>query len=101
MRNRGELAEGWYDPATLKRALASTTSTDGFVQSRRNRDSPDYGPSISKENSDEDVLGPTLPSQTVAISQRDRMQGPGIPNMQDLELQQGKWPLSSISWSRV
>ena len=90
VRNRGELAEGWYDPATLQKALASTAMNDDFIEPQRNRESPDYGPHISKDSSGEDAVGPSLPSREVAVSKRDGVAGPGIPNLHDLELQQGR-----------
>ena len=89
VRNRGELAEGWYDPATLQKALASTAMNDDFIEPRRNRESPDYGPHMSKDSSDEDAVGPSLPGGEVAVSKGDRIAGPGIPSLHDLELQQG------------
>ena len=95
MRNRGELAEGWYDPATLNKAQASAAQNDESLEPLAIRESPDYGPSIPQENSDEDLVGPSLPNQELAIGTRSKNPGPGIPNLQDLELQRGRQPSPS------
>ncbi len=89
VRNRGELAEGWYDPATLQKAQASAATSSDFVETRRSRNSPTYSPVRPEASSDEDLVGPTLPGQEVAAFKRSKRQGPGIPNLQDLELQRG------------
>lgn len=53
MRNRGELAEGWYDPVTLQKAIDSSAENDvgGSNEDKhteepprhQRRASPDYG----------------------------------------------------------
>ncbi|KAJ5439938.1 uncharacterized protein N7458_010936 [Penicillium daleae] len=90
--NLGELAEGWYDPATLERARKSAAE---YQPGPTERASPDYGrggpsrdvgaaPPASHDEDDEEEYGPTLP---VPGSTRDvSHSGPTIPNMQDLEL---------------
>ncbi|KAJ5683320.1 hypothetical protein N7462_006485 [Penicillium macrosclerotiorum] len=88
--NRGELAEGWYDPATLEKARQSAAE---YQQSgEQNRASPDYGPAEQAtgsrepagEDDDDEEFGPTLPR---FVSMRaTTSSGPTIPNMQDLEL---------------
>lgn len=92
MRNRGELAEGWYDPATLQKAQASATSNDG---------APATGPRVSPtydrvdeadESSDEDAVGPALPGNKPRSHPAGKKPGPAIPNSQDLELQRGTFP---------
>lgn len=91
MRNRGELAEGWYDPATLHKAQASAVSNSTKPEpSQQPRGSPKYGsPTEAEESSDDDIVGPTLPGQHVALSKGNRRAGPAIPNLQDLELKRG------------
>ena len=88
MRNRGELAEGWYDPATLERAQASAVSNSTIGGSGRSRrQSPEYNRQI--ESSDDDGPGPALPSGKDLNHQGNKRSGPAIPNLQDLELQRG------------
>lgn len=91
MRNRGELAEGWYDPATKQKAVQSsnTVSTKSSSPARQRRPSPDYAsrapPQDADTDTDEDAIGPALPSQDV----RSRRAGPAVPSLQDLELRNG------------
>ena len=94
VRNRGELAEGWYDPATLQRAQASATSETIKPKSQsRPRDSPSDGsPRKAEESSDEDVVGPSMPGGETQVYKSNKRSGPAIPNLQDLELQRGKAP---------
>jgi hypothetical protein len=91
MRNRGELAEGWYDPTTKQRAIASAIPPATATHPTANRrPSPDYGPSLQSshlvEGSDEDDFGPAVPTQM----QHPKRAGPAIPSMQDLQLRDGK-----------
>ncbi|KAI9815299.1 MAG: hypothetical protein M1827_002779 [Pycnora praestabilis] len=89
--NRGELAEGWYDPSTKQKAIASASIEEASseVRTRRPQDSPEFGVerktrSLERDNeSDDDVVGPALPG----YEPKDRRVGPAIPNMQDLALQ--------------
>ncbi len=94
VRNRGELAEGWYDPATLQKAQASATSDTVKPGSRRRpRDSPSYdSPRRAEESSDEDAVGPTMPGDETQVYKGSKKSGPAIPNLQDLELQRGTAP---------
>lgn len=91
VRNRGELAEGWYDPATLEKAQASASSSAAHTERQsRPRDSPSYGsPKRLEESSDEDIVGPTMPGSETKVYKSDKRPGPAIPNLQDLELQRG------------
>ncbi|KAI5464694.1 hypothetical protein BGZ63DRAFT_401617 [Mariannaea sp. PMI_226] len=83
--NRGELAEGWYDPEVFARAKEE-------VQERpRDREEMDkahevdaQSPNVERERdgSDEDDYGPVLPGS----SKSTRRAGPGIPTLQDLSL---------------
>ncbi|TKA77364.1 hypothetical protein B0A49_01503 [Cryomyces minteri] len=85
--NRGELAEGWYDPATQQKALEAPTPAPEDFSTRRQRDSPDYGLAASRQpqddnsDNDDDDYGPALPGQQLT----SRRSGPAIPTMQDLE----------------
>lgn len=107
VRNRRELAEGWYDPATLQKAVASTHAYDEAQRDdrsakRQRRESLDghkpqqKQPSpvqhaklgLSEDSDSDDSIGPTLPGRDHP-SRTSRM-GPSIPNMQDLELKRGK-----------
>ena len=93
VRNRGDLAEGWYDPATLQKARASTASALSVAEpEKRLRGSPQYGsPPGAGESSEEDIVGPTLPGQEVSIHRSNKRAGPAIPNLQDLELRRGQY----------
>jgi hypothetical protein len=105
-RNRGELAEGWYDPSTLQKAIASSVEsqeksrdvTSRNQESRPNRDigigerSGKSGTGSGSE-SDESV-GPTLPGKE-GRSMGSRM-GPSIPKGDDLELKRGATSLNFL-----
>ncbi|KAK8157166.1 hypothetical protein IWX90DRAFT_441836 [Phyllosticta citrichinensis] len=107
--NRGELAEGWYDPNTLQKAIDSSpiaeeagdhgAATRSSDQARRA--SPDYGAGraaaaaagsshgqdhdMDEEEDSEDEFGPAaLPGQ---VSTRASRVGPTVPRLDDLELQ--------------
>ncbi|KAF3386852.1 hypothetical protein F1880_001112 [Penicillium rolfsii] len=91
--NHGELAEGWYDPATLEKARQNAAE---YLSGPTERTSPDYGrgessrdesaaaPQAEDDDEDEEEYGPTLPvpGSTKSVTHS----GPTIPNMQDLEL---------------
>ncbi|KAJ5643759.1 uncharacterized protein N7484_006266 [Penicillium longicatenatum] len=93
--NRAELAEGWYDPATLQRARESITERSPPAEAKRG--SPDYARDEQKENvdnkapptaeeddDDDDEYGPTLPQ--LNSGRGFTQSGPTIPRLQDLEL---------------
>ncbi|KAI9864342.1 MAG: hypothetical protein M1813_003262 [Trichoglossum hirsutum] len=87
--NRGELAEGWYDPSTKKKAQEPASSDERSGQpSGQRRASPDYGvvenlpPATEGEDSDDNVVGPMLPSHRST----GRRSGPAVPRIDDLEL---------------
>ena len=95
VRNRGELAEGWYDPATLQKAVRSAEETKTYIRNPgRRRGSPDYGPGPEDEDytaessGDDDDIGPALPNANPRTDKRHRS-GPAIPSLQDLELRRG------------
>jgi len=89
-RNRGELAEGWYDPATKLKAdefFATTLTHD--------RSSPDYKGAAPEANNthdeeeedrngDSDGYGPHPPSASSTHANRVRSAGPSAPTFQDL-----------------
>ena len=96
-RNRGELAEGWYDPTMLQKAIQPLPKS----QSRR-RPSPIYDDKINEgsqakernteESSSEDEgPGPALPGIEHKSKSRPSRSGPAIPTMQDLELKRGRY----------
>lgn len=91
-RNRGELAEGWYDPATLQKAKASAATTEAQPESRkRKRESPVYDEVRKQdEDSNEDEVGPAPMARSVHGYARGARPGAAIPNMQDLEMRRGK-----------
>ena len=91
LRNRGELAEGWYEPATLRKAQASAAASSapaGLPTSRRTQPHRKIG-GDADESSDDDVVGPALPSDQSAAQQARNKSGPLMPNLDDLELQRG------------
>ena len=93
VRNRGDLAEGWYDPITLQKAQSSAASASSTTEpERRPRGSPQYGsPAGAEDSSEEDVVGPTLPGQDNSNHKSNERAGPAIPNLQDLELRRGQY----------
>lgn len=102
MRNRGELAEGWYDPETLRKAQIRPAGLEPQVSPRRKRgrSTPELrswaGRKVVQsdadvdEEEDEDEYGPRLPSQTASIhpGMSSRGPGPAIPNLSDLRERQ-------------
>ena len=84
MRNRGELAEGWYEPKMLEKAR-SNLAPEEPPKSINPRASPTYG----NTDSDGDDYGPELPSggQLNPNPQADSSKhGPSIASMQDLQV---------------
>ncbi|KAL5338681.1 hypothetical protein BJX70DRAFT_365905 [Aspergillus crustosus] len=90
--NRGELAEGWYDPATLEKAQ-SAVAVAPPRNTERSKDAEcerarEIVPSAVDEEDDEreddgDDYGPMPQTE---ISSRGPAPGPAIPTIQDLEL---------------
>ena len=93
VRNRGELAEGWYDPATLQKAKASTVSQDREDRMKNDRRPPPAPHSAKEANkqSDEDEIGPAPFIRPNPRDSRHSRSGPAIPSMQDLELRRGQF----------
>lgn len=101
MRNRAELAEGWYDPDTLRKAQASAAAEDDRPATSRAPLPParerELGAS-DRDNDDDasgdedDGYGPAFPSDSdphARIARREKPSGPSIPNVQDLQVQRG------------
>lgn len=95
-RNRGELAEGWYEPATLQKARQNAAQQPALD---RERASPDYARGgqaqsgeaedlLADDDDDDEDYGPRLPHP--GLMRAAARSGPAIPSMQDLELQRGK-----------
>jgi hypothetical protein len=88
-RNRGELAEGWYDPETFHKAVASVeepkySSRDRLshsAETEQRRDRSSREEESGSEESDASV-GPALPG--AERSGRTRRAGPAIPNLDEL-----------------
>ena len=83
--NGGELAEGWYDAKTKKRAdnrALEVTQTQPYQRpARSSQSSKRQSTELSDE--DEDGYGPTL-----AGADRTRIVGPAVPSRQDLQHRQ-------------
>ena len=99
VRNRGELAEGWYDPVTLRKAIDAFTkpfSSTKILGGRRpspvylhqKQEMPD-----GSGSSDDGDIGPALPHQQGINLSNDFRSGPTIPSLQDPELRRGKFQL--------
>ena len=102
-RNRGDLAEGWYDPATLEKAINAANEnesqhrvfTRGKSSLERNGRTENAFPVV--ESDDEDAPGPSLPEtygHRLKSLQSIRA-GPAIPDFQDLELRKGAPPIGT------
>lgn len=80
--NRGELAEGWYDPEMYAKIMAMDPGPERQSRREENDGTGDGmdGAKRSDEDEDEDY-GPVLPP-----SNSSRRSGPGIPSLQDLSL---------------
>ena len=89
--NRGELAEGWYDPDMFAR-IAESASPPMPSPSRDSPDLADHTGAASQrdqtrggedgDDDDDDDYGPVLPGSAA----RGRQAGPGIPSLQDLSV---------------
>jgi hypothetical protein len=73
-RNQGELAEGWYDPETKRKADMRA----------REEERAERGGHDDDEDSDE--IGPEIPDRDLA---RGGRAGPAMPKTQDLEYRRG------------
>ncbi|KAK2765630.1 hypothetical protein FQN54_008484 [Arachnomyces sp. PD_36] len=102
--NRGELAEGWYDPSTLEKARSSHRATPPIRDRTRSPSrTEDPEPSTRDESRDlsmeqdnpegdddeeDDDYGPHLPQEVAQPSRRTQSQrsGPTIPKTEDLQM---------------
>ncbi|KAL8914886.1 MAG: hypothetical protein Q9171_000513 [Xanthocarpia ochracea] len=87
-RNRGELAEGWYDPETLRKAQVSAADHP-VIPSRSSIPTKTLEDDVTEDEEDEGY-GPALPSKSEKHIERARnlrQPGPSIPNIQDLRFQ--------------
>jgi hypothetical protein len=102
-RNGGKLAEGWYDPETLEKAVASNTTpwsqnlTNALngrsgrtaLQTGRSRteEHNNTGQNEEEDDNDDDEFGPTLPQSNRDLSRATSSSrlGPSIPKLQDLQ----------------
>ncbi|KAL8992001.1 MAG: hypothetical protein Q9169_007457, partial [Polycauliona sp. 2 TL-2023] len=85
--NRGELAEGWYDPQTLVKARSSANDP---IRSPRPSIPTQASHDNITEDDDDDGYGPALPSksdQSLGRARPPKHSGPSIPSLQDLEYQ--------------
>ncbi|MCJ1389157.1 hypothetical protein MMC18_002012 [Xylographa bjoerkii] len=96
VRNRGELAEGWYDPATLRKAIESSTRTfsSAMIPGIRTS-SPNYVHRKKQKldgsgSSDDEDIGPALPGNQGKNLSKAYRSGPAIPSLLDLELRRGE-----------
>ena len=83
--NRGELAEGWYDPATKEKAdrRYRSESERQQVKSPRAESGVPGRPTHQigrEEDDDDDGYGPALPGKEVATKH-----GPSIPSFEDIQ----------------
>lgn len=84
LRNRGELAEGWYEPETLRKAQASAALVARTAAKNQVQDDATSGGDLS-----DDDVGPALPRGRMTSHVGSERRGPAIPSLQDLELQRG------------
>lgn len=100
MRNRGELAEGWYDPSTLEKARSSHNEVATPIRDRtrspsrtkeperlsrtESRDNERSRPSTELENLEEGEEGED--------DEDDETYGPSLPNQQSLTHPQDSKP---------
>ena len=79
--NSGELAEGWYDPETKKRA--DERSSEPKIYSRTSKNDPiernAYNEPGDGENNSDDGYGPALPTKS------EVKRGPIVPSLPDLQ----------------
>ena len=97
--NRGELAQGWYEPETFERVRLEFGGEDGEVgesgegeggkggAESDGKGSAGEGERVLERGGDgdeeEEEYGPLLPGAASSIS---RPRGPGVPTLQDLDL---------------
>ena len=101
VRNRGELAEGWYQPQMFAKAEAFVAGSPPTGKSAPDHPYDKTHDSVQTESSDDDLPGPTLADVPNLDAYPNKRSGPSIPNLQDLELRQGRLPPSPRQNSRL
>lgn len=90
VRNRGEIAEGWYEPKMYEKPEAFVTGNPPAVKMTKHGVSgPQPLADGTEQSSDEDEMGPALPGAISKVAASNKRSGPAIPNLQDLGLQRG------------
>ncbi|MCJ1399448.1 hypothetical protein MMC11_002650 [Xylographa trunciseda] len=89
--NRGELAEGWYDPATLRKAIESSSNFSSTGKAGERRPSPHFVHQKKQAldgsgSSDDEAIGPAPPENQGKNLGKASRSGPTIPSLQDLEM---------------
>src|ERR1700753_2954531 len=96
-RNKGELAEGWYDPAIKHKADTAALEEDSVGNAKASKSQERKSPPPKFESShhhleseSEDEFGPLLPTNALSTpnskSSISKSTGPTIPSLQDLAL---------------
>ncbi|KAK5955178.1 hypothetical protein OHC33_003858 [Knufia fluminis] len=84
--NRGELAEGWYDPITLQKAVTAHEPTALDEDATQKHEPP---PASGVDDEEDDDFGPALPQDgrgsLARIEPPNSRSGPTIPSLQDLQ----------------
>ena len=91
-RNRGELAEGWYDPQTLAKSQTAEAKHEAQPKQRPSPvqttrpTRPQNNP--GDDSNDSDDYGPSLPTDLIHNIETSRSRsGPSIPRLDDLQIQ--------------
>lgn len=90
VRNRGELAEGWYQPQMFAKAEAFVAGSPSTGKSPPFNSSDKTPDAVQEESSEEDMPGPTLADAPKLDAYPSKQSGPSIPTLQDLELRRGE-----------
>jgi len=93
-RNRGTLAEGYYDPATKHKADETDSYESRPVKSENTHAHNAHQKDTEVEDEEEDEYGPSLPGQMV----ESRRIGPAVPGLDDIQQRRGKQECA-IKWS--
>ena len=103
-RNRAELAEGWYEPSTLDKAVVTvptvariTTALDSGQPHAQTTDGA-ARKHWNASDSDSDDVGPLPPLYTPLGNRGAARAGPATPSLQDLELRKGNPHVSSLAF---
>jgi hypothetical protein len=88
-RNRGDLAEGWYDPKTLEKARSGGLYEGSPRISLPQASSVNGNNDIDDDDDDDDGYGPAPPSSALRCTSAKgstSKSGPSHPNLQDLQV---------------